>query len=97
MKSDFNTPSEGALSLADLELGESAAVREVNTRDAIGRRLLDLGLLPGTAVRAIRRSPLGDPTVYEFRGYRLCLRRVDAARVRVGSEPVSGAPDTSAL
>ena len=30
-----------------------------------------------------RVTPLGDPVAYELRGYRLCLRRVDAARVRV--------------
>ena len=97
MKSDFKTPREGVFSLADLGPGESAAVREVATGDAIGRRLMDLGLLPGTAVRAIRRSPLGDPTVYELRGYRLCLRRVDAARVRVGTEPLPGVPDASTV
>ena len=45
--------------------------------------LLDLGLLPGTRVRALRHAPLGDPAVFELRGYRLCLRRSEAHRVRV--------------
>jgi len=34
-------------------------------------------------VRAVRRAPLRDPVLYELRGYRVCLRRADAARVRV--------------
>ena len=47
------------------------------------RRIGDLGFLPETPVRALRRAPLGDPTVYELRGYRVCLRREDAVCVRV--------------
>ena len=31
----------------------------------------------------LRRAPLGDPVIYEIRGYRVCLRSADAARVRV--------------
>ena len=30
-------------------------------------------------MRVLRRAPLGDPSVYQLRGYRLCLRRADAA------------------
>ena len=40
-------------------------------------------MLPDTPVRVVRRAPLGGPGVYELRGYQLCLRREDAARVRV--------------
>ena len=50
---------------------------------SVGRRLSDLGFLPGTAVRVVRRAPLGDPTVYELRGYQLCLRRAEASRIKV--------------
>ena len=61
----------GAVDTVPLELAEAL------------RRLLDLGLLPGTPVRALRRAPLGDPGVYELRGYRLCLRRSESDRVQV--------------
>jgi Fe2+ transport system protein FeoA len=37
-------------------------------------------------VLAVRRAPLGDPTVYEFRGTRLCLRHSEARRVQVRVE-----------
>lgn len=50
---------------------------------AVGQRLSDLGLLPGTAVDVLRRAPLGEPTVFELRGYQLCLRRREAALVEV--------------
>lgn len=42
-------------------------------------RLADLGLVPGTEVKVIRRAPFGDPIEIEVRGYRLCLRGADLA------------------
>ena len=85
VKMDFNIDSEAAetSSLAELEPGSEAVVIDVDDKGPIGRRLLDLGLLPATPVKVLRRAPLGDPSVYELRGYRLCLRKGDAARVRV--------------
>ena len=85
MKSDFNFASEDSeiRSLDQLAPGSNAVVVDVADDGPISRRLLDLGLLPNTPVKVLRRAPLGDPVVYELRGYRLCLRRGDAARVRV--------------
>ena len=85
MKMDFNSDFDlpESCSLADLAPGSDATVVKVEHTGPIGRRLLDLGLLPGTPVKLLRRAPLGDPSVYELRGYRLCLRKVDAAKVRV--------------
>ncbi len=60
---------------------EVTGLRERTT--AVGQRLSDLGLLPGTAVDVVRRAPLGEPTVFELRGYQLCLRRREAALVEV--------------
>jgi Fe2+ transport system protein FeoA len=58
-------------------------VEHVDPGSPVSRRLLDLGFVPGTRVRVLRRAPLGDPTVYELRGTQLCLRRSEAARVWV--------------
>jgi ferrous iron transport protein A len=76
-------PVAAAVALADLEPGSDARVEAVDPGSAIGRRLLDLGFVPGTGVRVVRRAPLGDPVEYELRGYRLCLRRSEALRIRV--------------
>lgn len=67
-------------------------VESVEDGSPVSRRLLDLGFLPGTTVRALRRAPLGDPTVYEVRGAQLCLRRSEAGRVRVRCLPPGSAP-----
>jgi ferrous iron transport protein A len=45
--------------------------------------LLEMGLTPGVVCRVIGRAPLGDPLEIEVRGYRLSIRRAEAARVAV--------------
>ncbi|MCS6913802.1 MAG: FeoA family protein [Myxococcales bacterium] len=63
--------------------GAVASVVRVEGEDQIARRLGDLGFWAGTLVEVVRRAPLGDPTQYGLRGYRLALRRVEARRVVV--------------
>jgi len=79
--------------LDTLAPGESALVCGLTGDGPIERRLLDLGLLPGTRVLALRRAPLGDPIEYELRGYRLCLRRSEARRVCVEREAAGACAD----
>jgi ferrous iron transport protein A len=86
MKTDFN------FALSEMAPGSEAIVVSLDATGPIGRRLQDLGLLPGTHVRAIRRAPLGDPSIYELRGYRLCLRKSECAQVRVRPPGASETP-----
>ncbi|MBP6787086.1 MAG: FeoA domain-containing protein [Candidatus Promineofilum sp.] len=80
-------PGDG-LSLAALRLGQSAEVVALSPalRGRERRRLLDLGLLPGTRVTAELRSPAGDPTAYRIRGAVVALRAEQAKQVRVTSD-----------
>jgi Fe2+ transport system protein FeoA len=82
--------------LSKLAIGSDAVVRAVDVGPVgEGRRLLEIGLVPGTPVRAARRAPWGGPTVYEFRSTRIALRRegadlidvevIEPAGVEVGS------------
>ena len=82
LKTDFNS-SETVVRLDRLAPGDAGVIARVESGDGIGRRLLDLGFIPGTPVRVVRRAPLGDPCVYELRGAQLCLRRSEARRVLV--------------
>lgn len=78
--------------LSDAPIGTTVVIREVSVSAArIDARLEQMGFLPGTTVKVERRAPLGDPTVYELRGYRLALRRESAATVTVDpAEPADG-------
>jgi len=44
---------------------------------------MELGLLPGTAVRCLRTAPMGDPLEVELRGYHLSLRKAEAATIAI--------------
>jgi ferrous iron transport protein A len=79
-------PVPATLPLSRLAPGRSGVVRAVDASSPIGRRLYDLGFRPGTPLRVLRRAPLGDPTTYELRGSRFCLRRAEAERVAVEPE-----------
>ena len=71
--------------LSDLEPGQASRVVSIShsCRGLERRRLLDLGLLPGTMVYAELRSPSGDPTAYRIRDTLIALRRTQAQWVRV--------------
>jgi ferrous iron transport protein A len=76
-------PRELLVPLTRLRPGQRAIIAQLDSVDPIGRRLLDLGFVPGSEVRAVRRAPLGDPVAYEVRGSQLCLRARDARQVWV--------------
>jgi ferrous iron transport protein A len=46
-------------------------------------RLLSMGLTPGTEFTVERFAPLGDPVEISLRGFRLTLRRNEAASMQV--------------
>jgi ferrous iron transport protein A len=76
-------PLAEVVPLSQLLLGRRAIVARVDPHQAVARRLLDLGFIPGSEVRAVRRAPLGDPVVYEVRGTQLCLRGGEAGHIWV--------------
>jgi len=71
------------MTLDRLELGRSGRVVEVNGHGPFRRRLLELGLLPGTSVTRTGQAPLGDPLSYRVRDAVLCLRRAEASSIVV--------------
>lgn len=72
-----------SLSLIDIPVGDSARVVNILTIGANRRRLLDLGLVPGSRVEVIRRSPAGNPTAYLIKGTLIALRNEDARQILV--------------
>lgn len=69
------------LSMDALQVGQDACVTEIHTQPEMRRRLLDIGLIPGTRVTCVAKSPAGDPAAYLIRGAVIALRGVDAAKV----------------
>jgi ferrous iron transport protein A len=70
-------------SLDQLKTGQRARIDSVRGDDALGQRLLEMGLLEGDEVEVVGFAPLGDPMEVRLRDYRLSLRRAEAARILV--------------
>ncbi|HEY6571761.1 MAG TPA: FeoA family protein [Candidatus Eisenbacteria bacterium] len=71
--------------LAGLLPGERALVRRVHGAPDFSRRMSELGLVPGTEVRMVRRAPFGDPIEFVVRGTHFSIRRAEAEGIRVVS------------
>ena len=69
------------MTLDQLMVGEGLTVCGVGGEDAMKRRLEDLGVVEGTRVVCVMRSPLGDPRAYWIRGAVIALRAKDARTV----------------
>jgi DtxR family Mn-dependent transcriptional regulator len=84
---DTSVPATGWSRLSDVGIGNRATVLGIlpACRGNQRRRLLDLGLVPGTEVEAVRRSPGGEPTAYRIRGALIALRNDQTDLIRVGT------------
>jgi ferrous iron transport protein A len=69
--------------LDQLPVGARGRVRQVAGDDEVSVRLLEMGLTPGVEISLVGAAPLGDPLELELRGYRLSVRRSEAARVEI--------------
>jgi ferrous iron transport protein A len=75
--------SGGRQRLSQLPPGGRAVVRRVQGDPNAVRRLMELGLVPGTAVELVRRAPMGDPIELRVRGAHFSIRRPEAERIHV--------------
>lgn len=71
------------MTLDQVKPGIRGKIILVGGTGALRRRLLDLGLTPGTMVMVRKVAPLGDPIELFLRGYELTLRKSEAARIEV--------------
>jgi ferrous iron transport protein A len=86
-------PAAAAIvTLDQLGRGQSGRILRVGGRPAAQRRLLELGVVRGETITLQRAAPLGDPLAYLVKGYRLSLRRREAATITVETLAGSGLP-----
>ena len=76
------------ITIRQLQADQTAIVVKVNTGGALGRRLREMGLVPGTPIRVMGRAPLKDPVEIKVRGYNLTLRNNEADHIVVTLEGV---------
>lgn len=72
-----------SLRLTNLPIGADARVVSVNGEGRVTRRLMEMGLIPGVAVKVIKTAPFGDPIEVRVRGYSLAMRKNEADSIEV--------------
>jgi ferrous iron transport protein A len=77
------------MNLAHTRIGQIVTVEHVGGEGAFRRRLMELGLVPGTRVEVIGVAPLGDPLELLVRGGSLSIRRSEAEDVSVSTGEVT--------
>ncbi len=63
--------------------GASARVKALLNDGSMRRRLQDMGLIEGTPVLCLQRSPSGDPIAYLIRGAVIALREEDSSKILI--------------
>lgn len=71
------------VSLGELRPKERGIIVKVGGQGPVHRRILDMGVVPGTQVEVVKVAPLGDPVELLIRGYHLSLRKEEAREIFV--------------
>ncbi len=79
----MNGGEPGAMCLNAVPEGKTVKVQELLTTGSMRRRLLDMGLIEGTRVSCLLKSPAGDPVAYLIRGAVIALRSEDSSQILV--------------
>lgn len=84
------------MKLTELPRGTVASVTQVGGTGSFRRRLMELGMVPGTRVELVGIAPLGDPLELLVRGSSLSIRRAQALTIEVETA-AEGAPVSRTL
>lgn len=71
------------MNLRQLKVGQKAIIMTVGAAGELGRRIRDMGLVPGTEVEVVGRAPLKDPVALRMKGFTLSLRNNEADHITV--------------
>jgi Fe2+ transport system protein FeoA len=83
------------MNLAQTRIGQLVTVEHVAGEGSFRRRLMELGLVPGTRVEVVGVAPLGDPLELLVRGGSLSIRRAEAEGVAVNADEATSAQRAS--
>lgn len=70
-------------SLKELKPGQRGVVVQIDSKGALKRRLVDMGITPGVVIMVRKVAPLGDPIEINLRGYELTIRKTEAENIKI--------------
>lgn len=71
------------ISLDKINLNEEYLIEKVLLDKQIKYRIYDLGIIEGTIIKSLYKSPFNDPTAYMVRGTIIAIRNIDASKILV--------------
>ena len=71
------------INLRQLGLGQKASIAKINAEGELGRRIRDMGLIPGASVEIVGKAPLLDPVALRFEVTTIALRNCEADYITV--------------
>lgn len=69
--------------LSNLQPGKKARILKVLAKGTVRRKLMDMGMVPGSEIEVVRTAPLGDPIEFRIKGYSLSMRKQEAVNIVV--------------
>jgi ferrous iron transport protein A len=66
------------LNMRQMEKNQNGIISSVKASGELGRRIRDMGLVPGTLIKIQGRAPLKDPVALRVKGFTLTLRNKEA-------------------
>lgn len=69
------------MNLSELPINTVGIIDVLNCSGKIRRRLLDLGLIKGSKIKPVFKSPSGDPVAYEIRKTVIAIRKEDSKNI----------------
>ncbi len=69
--------------MPSLALLQTAKVVSIKGNNAVTKRLMEMGVVPGVAVKIVKTAPFGDPLEIRLRGYSLAMRKSEAEAIEV--------------
>jgi len=74
---------ENVVNLRNMAVGDGGRIAAVEVAGEMGRRIRDMGLIPGTQVKVVGRAPLQDPVALRLSGVTITLRNNEADYIRI--------------
>ncbi|MDR1536791.1 MAG: ferrous iron transport protein A [Clostridiales bacterium] len=75
--------NEKSVALKSISIGDKVKVKRLLASGGIRRRLQDIGVIEGTEIECLHKSPSGDPIAYMIRGAVMALRSEESSQIIV--------------
>jgi ferrous iron transport protein A len=81
----YSEKEEKVMTIRGLQIGQKARIESLSAEGELGRRIRDMGLMPGIELQLVGRAPLRDPVALRLNGFTLTLRNNEADMINVVS------------